>query len=269
MHLSEKMTAEWSKLDNKMRFVRAVVEGKLKIANRKKAELVAQLQKDGYATFEPPAKKKAASAAEDDAEEAEAAEEVATSTASSARGYDYLLGMPLYALTLERVQQLEGQLAAKEAELKALLAMTPKQLWADDLVAFEAGLSEWEAELVRAEQEALGKAKGKKKGAPSKPPPKARGGKKKKAGSDTEESEDDDDVMSVDSDSDYEQKKKKKPPPKKKAAAAEKAADKPIDLSNAEVIAAPVPVAPKRKVRRHAPIANPNPNQGASPRPYR
>ena len=36
-----------------MRFVRAVVDGKLKISNRKKAELVAQLQKDGYAVRSP------------------------------------------------------------------------------------------------------------------------------------------------------------------------------------------------------------------------
>ena len=74
MHLSEKLTAEWSKLDNKARqrsddddhssssrrisrrisrrvpvaqarFVAAVCAGKLKIANRKKADLVAQLSK--------------------------------------------------------------------------------------------------------------------------------------------------------------------------------------------------------------------------------
>ena len=39
------MTADWTKLDNKMRFVTAVVTGKLKISNRKKADLVAQLRK--------------------------------------------------------------------------------------------------------------------------------------------------------------------------------------------------------------------------------
>ena len=45
LHLEGLMTADWTKLDNKMRFVTAVVTGKLKISNRKKADLVAQLRK--------------------------------------------------------------------------------------------------------------------------------------------------------------------------------------------------------------------------------
>ena len=49
LHLSEMLTQDWSKLDNKLRFVLAVVAGQLKIGGRKKAELVQQLQKDGYA----------------------------------------------------------------------------------------------------------------------------------------------------------------------------------------------------------------------------
>ena len=49
LHLSEMLTQDWSKLDNKLRFVLAVVAGQLKIGGRKKAELVQQLQKDGCA----------------------------------------------------------------------------------------------------------------------------------------------------------------------------------------------------------------------------
>ena len=33
---------------------------------------------------------------------------------ASARGYDYLLGMPLWSLTFERVAQLQAELATKE-----------------------------------------------------------------------------------------------------------------------------------------------------------
>ena len=47
LHLSELLTSEWTKLDNKMRFVLAVISGELKISNRKKADLVQQLVKDG------------------------------------------------------------------------------------------------------------------------------------------------------------------------------------------------------------------------------
>ena len=38
--------------------------------------------------------------------------------APSARGYDYLLGMPLWSLTLERVETLKAELASKESELR-------------------------------------------------------------------------------------------------------------------------------------------------------
>jgi len=241
LHLSEQLTSDWSKLDNKMRFVQAVIDGKLKIAKRKKSELVAQLQKDGYTAFEPTAKKKKPSEDEDEEEQ-----DSDSTQEASARGYDYLLGMPLWSLTLERVEQLQAQLNSKEAELKELLATTTKQMWAKDLEAFLVGLGEWEDELVRAEQESLSKgskSKGNAKGKAAAKPV-AKGRSKKKVGSDSEDS---DSFMEVDSDSDYEEKKKKKTAIKKKAVS-EKPAEKPIDLSVGEVIAAPVPVAPKRKV---------------------
>ena len=140
LHLSEMLTQDWSKLDNKLRFVLAVVAGQLKIGGRKKAELVQQLQKDGYAAFEPPAKKKAASAEEDDEEEEAKGEAAPGEADAKGRGYDYLLGMALWSLTHERVEVLRAELAAKEAELQALLKKSPKQLWMEDLDAFEAGL---------------------------------------------------------------------------------------------------------------------------------
>lgn len=101
------LTQDWSKLDNKLRFVLAVVAGQLKIGGRKKAELVLQLQKDGYAAFEPPAKKKAASAEDDDKEDEEEkdAGKDAGAAEGKGRGYDYLLGMALWSLThLEHVE---------------------------------------------------------------------------------------------------------------------------------------------------------------------
>ena len=48
--------------------------------------------------------------------------------------------MALWSLTHERVEVLRAELAAKEAELQALLKKSPKQLWMEDLDAFEAGL---------------------------------------------------------------------------------------------------------------------------------
>ena len=159
MKLSESLTEQWSKLDNRMRFVLAVVSGELKISNVKKAVLVETLKKQGYATFEPPSKKKAQNEAADDDEEddavdvgaAEAGANTKAAAQAAARGYDYLLGMPLWSLTMEKVEQLRAELAAKEAELQTLLATSTKQLWTKDLDAFLAGYEQWEAELAAAE----------------------------------------------------------------------------------------------------------------------
>ena len=189
LHLSEQLTHAWSKLDNRMRFVLAVISGELKIANVKKADLVERLRKDGYQAFEPPSKaKKKASGGDDDDDDDETPPEVegssksaAAAASAAARGYDYLLSMPLWSLTLEKVEQLRAELNAKEAELKALLATSPKQLWAKDLDAFLDGYEAWEAELAAAEASAAaltgkaakGKAAGGKKAPAKKPAKKA------------------------------------------------------------------------------------------------
>ena len=228
-YLVDELTAAWTKLDNKMRFVNAVVSGALKIANRKKADLVAQLVKDGYVAFEPAAKKKKVDgdASDDDDGADDAAEDA--KKAASARGYDYLLGLPLWSLTKEKVEQLKAELGAKEAELQALLAKTPKQLWSADLDAFVEGLDAWEAELKAAEEAAV---LGIKPGTGKKKAPAKKAAPKKKFDSDDDGEFDSDDFMEADSDSDYDgKKKKKKAPPKKKAAAAkdELPAGPPVD----------------------------------------
>ena len=48
-YLSDQLTSQWSKLDNRVRFVLAVINNKLKISNVKKDILIATLQKEGYA----------------------------------------------------------------------------------------------------------------------------------------------------------------------------------------------------------------------------
>ena len=186
----------------------------------------------------PPQPNASLTRADDDAEEAaEVTEKEAT-----ARGYDYLLGMALWSLTLERVESLRAELAAKEAELKELLATTPKQLWGKDLDAFVQGLSEWEEECLKAEADALNKTKkgAKGKAGAKKAPPKKKGG-------------DSDSDAFEDSDSDYDEKKKKKKATKKKA---EPPAEKFVDLdalAAAEVVPVPLP-APIKASKKSASV---------------
>lgn len=55
---------------------------------------------------------------------------------SGGGGYDYLLGMPLWSLTLEKVQELCNERDEKKGQLEALLGTEPKQLWETDLDNF-------------------------------------------------------------------------------------------------------------------------------------
>ena len=101
-------------LSAKVRFINAVINGELVISKRKKAELVAQLAEDGY-----PAKQQQQQQGEE-AEEEEGAAAAAAGSSNNSKAYDYLLGMPLYSLTLERVEDLRGKQQAKSAELDKL-----------------------------------------------------------------------------------------------------------------------------------------------------
>ena len=75
-----------------------IVNKELVVSNRKKADIVAELRQKNFRPFPKVAKAKAAGENED-AEEDEPEEASGTST-----DYDYLLGMPIWSLTREKVR---------------------------------------------------------------------------------------------------------------------------------------------------------------------
>jgi len=68
-------------------------------------------------------------------------------------GWDYLLGMPLWSLTNERILDLEEQLKKKREEMKHLEAKAPEELWESDLNAILDELTEIEARASRSATE--------------------------------------------------------------------------------------------------------------------
>ncbi|KOS18270.1 DNA topoisomerase 2 [Escovopsis weberi] len=131
--------AEWSKLQNQARFIQEIIDGTLIVGKKKKAILIAELRKTKYDPFPP---KSVKSAEEDDAEEEEEEEEEAE---GGARDYDYLLSMPIYSLTAERLAKLKDAIKRKRAEHDELLAKDEKDLWCADLDDF---VDEWEKQLA-------------------------------------------------------------------------------------------------------------------------
>ena len=164
-YLVSKLTSELERLDNRVRFILAVIKDELKIRNVKRAVIRKQMLDMGFkplpksdkaAVLAAAGKKDAAVAAE--AEEAagadagedddeNAADGGAGDSASAAAmgGFDYLLSMPLWALTYEKVEALLREKASKSDELAELARTPPATLWMRDLDAFSAALDAHEA----------------------------------------------------------------------------------------------------------------------------
>merc|ERR1719199_1154614 len=67
--------------------------------------------------------------------------------------FDYLLGMNLWSLTYEKVEEIKKQLRAKEQELDELQRTLIEELWDRDLAALSTALDEAEEqERIEAEQ---------------------------------------------------------------------------------------------------------------------
>merc|ERR1719387_3182076 len=137
-YLVAKLDREREILSNKARFIMMVVKGEIELRKRKKADLLKELQKKGFKPMS----------------EIDAMMEEATEGAQEAEksGYDYLLGMALWSLTFEKVEELKKQLEVKTDELKVLKKTSIESIWDSDLKAFSKSLNAVEA--IEAEEAA-------------------------------------------------------------------------------------------------------------------
>lgn len=124
-------------LDNKQRFITMVIDGKLKVAKRKKIELIKDLKRLKFdQIFKKETKLAESEAAESDSEsEGDSMKDDEVSEKDS--GYDYLLSMPLWSLTMERVRHLGKQRDNKEEQKITMEGKTGKELWETDLINLE------------------------------------------------------------------------------------------------------------------------------------
>lgn len=135
-YLLASMEQDMLRLDNKVRFILAVVSGNLIINNRKKADIEAELESQGYDKMRKRSKGKKQEEDDDD---------VSSSKALQA-SYDYLLSMPLWSLTMEKVSELCGERDKHAEDLEVLRATSPKEMWNQDLDAFLTELDKLEVE---------------------------------------------------------------------------------------------------------------------------
>lgn len=126
-YLIEKYGAEVEELKFKVKFILAVIEGKLVVQNRKKLDIITQLIDQNFWTFSGKASNGVLCFNENPTIESAIAD----------NGFDYLLSMPIWSLTLERVEDLKKKHNTKQAELEVILSKSAQQFWEDDLVVIE------------------------------------------------------------------------------------------------------------------------------------
>jgi DNA topoisomerase-2 len=109
-HMVKTLKSEFERLENIVRFILEVISGTIVVSNRPKSALLDELEEKSYAKV--------------------------------ADAYDYLLSLPLWSLTMERVQKLKKERAEKESELDRITAMSPTKMWLNDLSTLEDALSD-------------------------------------------------------------------------------------------------------------------------------
>ncbi|KAK4991478.1 DNA topoisomerase 2 [Elasticomyces elasticus] len=185
-YLLSEMQRELDKLSNQSRFIKMIIDGKLVVSKKKKKDLVTELKRLNFKPFPKviDAKKQGEFEAvvEEDNDNDDDAE-----VEAGASDYDYLLGMAIWSLTMDRVEKLLRQIGDKEVEIDTLIKLSPKDLWTKDLDDF---LAEWKFQLDD-EAKRVKKAASRGRRASTKLGIGAKGGKKRK--SDDSDAEDDSD----------------------------------------------------------------------------
>ncbi|XP_037651139.1 DNA topoisomerase 2-beta isoform X2 [Sebastes umbrosus] len=149
--------AEAAKLSNQARFVLEKIEGKVSIENKAKRELIRMLIQKGFES-DPVAAwtKSQEKAQEEDYRDGNESDGSVDSGSSSGPNFNYILNMPLWCLTKEKVDELLKQRDHKRSELSDLQKKCPEDLWKEDLAVFVEELAKVEAQ--EREDQSMGKA---------------------------------------------------------------------------------------------------------------
>jgi DNA topoisomerase-2 len=105
---------ELDMISNKVKFILMVVNDELIINKRKRAELEEELEENEF-------------------------DKMGNNNALHI-SYDYLLGMPIYQLTQEKIDELKKQEKEKNADYKSLDVLTAEHIWKHELIELKTSL---------------------------------------------------------------------------------------------------------------------------------
>merc|ERR1711920_1131225 len=115
-YLIDKLTLERDLLSNRARFIKMIIEKKLHINNRKKADVCKDLTRFKFQKF--------------------------GDTKEPRTGFEYLLIMQIASLTKERKEELERMAREKAKELELVKKTSPQAMWLTDLKRLETAVTE-------------------------------------------------------------------------------------------------------------------------------
>jgi len=139
--------AEAAKLSNQAKFILEKCNNTLVIENKKKQAMIDELARRGYDSDPKKAWDKSVKEASGNDQEDESQDEDEESS-DGGPDFDYLLGMKMWSLTLEKKNQLLESRDKKMQELKDLQATSKEQLYLKDLEVFEEKLTELEQKEI-------------------------------------------------------------------------------------------------------------------------
>lgn len=174
--MSERLQWELEKLSFQIKFIKLIIDGEMKVTNRPRKQIVADLEERGFPRFNKEGKPSYTKPDGEDMEEQEEeqekdeddnVEDVINGPEEVHGSFEYLLGMKIWALTRERYERLLKQKQEREAELETLLQYSAKDLWTMDLDEFVTAYDKFMSEDEEARNGeipgAATKGKGKKK----------------------------------------------------------------------------------------------------------
>lgn len=176
-HLLKTWTEELGRIDSRVKFILDVIEGRLKVSNRPKDEIIQYLLDNKFApivTIGADGNKKSYRCVIpfDNLTK----EQLDETNENLTRAYDYLLKQPIYSLTQEQVEKLKGQYNDMDSQIKELANKTAGDIWISELDKFEEAyekmMKEWmnQNDITKADLERpyINKSKPNKASKPSK-----------------------------------------------------------------------------------------------------
>ncbi|GMK55253.1 hypothetical protein CspeluHIS016_0203090 [Cutaneotrichosporon spelunceum] len=137
-HLADELNKQFERLSNQARFVTMIIKKEIAVSNKKKSIIVQELRDLKFRPFPKNGAKPLDAGEKEDALEEEEDQ-------GKDNDYDYLLGMAIWSLTVEKVKKLLAERDGKEQELIDLLKLSPQDIWNQDLDVF---MQEWESALA-------------------------------------------------------------------------------------------------------------------------